>query len=70
MTERALSCCAMKKVLGKRVAAKAKKVSPKITKTRLAKSGVTTRIRGHVLLRGKRAQARRDALQSKARGAA
>jgi hypothetical protein len=48
------------RVTGKRVAAKAKKVAGAITTQRIAKTGLTSRIRGHVSARGKRAQGRRD----------
>ncbi|MBE7503177.1 MAG: hypothetical protein HS113_23410 [Verrucomicrobiales bacterium] len=51
---------------GRRVAAKAKKAAGKIKAQRLAKTGLPSRIRGHVSARGKRAQGRRDA---RARGA-
>jgi hypothetical protein len=44
----------------RRIAAKAKKVSGKIKSQRIAKTGLTSRVRGHVSARGKRAQARRD----------
>lgn len=39
---------------------KASKTSGKVKAQRIAKTGLTTRIRGHVSARGKRAQARRD----------
>lgn len=45
---------------GKRIAAKAKRVAPKVIAERIAKTGRTTRVRGHVSARGRRAQARRD----------
>jgi hypothetical protein len=48
---------------GKRIAAKARKVAGKVKAARFAKSGVTTRLKGHVTLQVKRAQARRDAKQ-------
>jgi hypothetical protein len=50
-----------KRVTGRRVAAKAKKVAGKIKSQRIDKTGLTSRIRGHVSARGKRAQGRRDA---------
>lgn len=46
---------------GKRIAAKARKAAGKVKADRFAKSGVTTRLKGHVTLQVKRAQARRDA---------
>jgi hypothetical protein len=47
-------------IKGRRIAAKAKKASGKIKSQRIAKSGLTSRIRGHVSARGRRAQGRRD----------
>jgi hypothetical protein len=41
-------------------AAMAKNVPGRIKRQRIAKSGLTSRIRGHVSARGRRAQARRD----------
>jgi hypothetical protein len=49
-----------KPVTGRRIAAKAKKAAGKITGQRIAKTGLTSRIRGHVSARGRRAQGRRD----------
>lgn len=40
---------------------KAKKASRKATATRIDQSGLTSRVKGHVSARGKRAQAKRDA---------
>jgi hypothetical protein len=45
----------------KTIAAKAKKVAGKVKAERIAKTGLTSRIRGHVSARGRRAQGRRDA---------
>lgn len=45
---------------GRRVAAKAKKAAARIKKQRIAKTGLTSRVRGHVSARGRRAQGRRD----------
>ncbi|MDK3158039.1 hypothetical protein QPK87_15885 [Kamptonema cortianum] len=50
----------VKKALKKSTAAKAKKVSGKIKLQRIKKTGLKSRIRGHVSARVKRAQARRD----------
>ncbi|MCW5554285.1 MAG: hypothetical protein KIS67_19265 [Verrucomicrobiae bacterium] len=50
----------VKRISGRRIAAKAKKTASKITTQRLAKTGLTSRVRGHVSARGKRAQGRRD----------
>ncbi len=50
----------VKRISGRRIAAKAKKTASTITTQRLAKTGLTSRIRGHVSARGKRAQGRRD----------
>jgi hypothetical protein len=44
----------------KKVAAKTTKTSDKLKEQRIAKTGLTTRIRGHVSARGRRAQGRRD----------
>jgi hypothetical protein len=49
-----------KRVLGRRIAAKAKKTTGKVKTDRIAKTGLTSRVRGHVSARGKRAQGRRD----------
>lgn len=51
---------AKQKTQGRPIAAKAGQVSGKIKAERLAKSGYTTRVRGHLLASGKRAQSRRD----------
>jgi hypothetical protein len=56
-----------KRTQEKRLAAKARKAVPKVTAARLAKSGMTTRLKGHVTVSMKRAQARRDARQRQAR---
>lgn len=57
-----------KRTQGKRLAAKAQKAAPKVKAARLAKSGMTTRLKGHLAASIKRAQARRDARQRQARG--
>jgi hypothetical protein len=49
-----------RKTTGRRITAKAKKVAGKIKTQRIAKTGLTSRIRGHVSARGRRAQGRRD----------
>jgi hypothetical protein len=46
--------------LKKRIAARAKKIAGKLKLQRIASTGLTSRVRGHVSARGKRAQARRD----------
>ncbi len=56
-----------KSTQGKRLAAKAQKAAPKVKAVRLAKSGMTTRVKGHLTVSMKRAQARRDARQRQAR---
>ena len=48
------------KVTGRRVAAKAKKVSGKVNTARIAQTGLTSRIQGHVSARGRRTQGKRD----------
>jgi hypothetical protein len=48
------------KVQGRRIAAKAKKATAKVKTQRVAKTGLTSRVRGHVSARGRRAQGRRD----------
>ncbi len=45
----------------KKIAVKAKAVKGKLKAQRIAETGLTSRVRGHVSARGKRAQARRDA---------
>ncbi|MBE0545520.1 MAG: hypothetical protein IH623_29640 [Verrucomicrobia bacterium] len=50
----------IKRTTGRRIAAKAKKSAGKIKTQRIAKTGLTSRVRGHVSARGKRAQGRRD----------
>jgi hypothetical protein len=45
----------------KTIATKAKKVAGKVKAEHIAKTGLTSRIRGHVSARGRRAQGRRDA---------
>ncbi len=57
-----------KRTQGKGLAAKARKAAPKVKAARLAKSGMTTRLKGHLTVNMKRAQARRDARQQQARG--
>lgn len=47
-------------VKSRTIAAKAKKVAPKVTAQRLDNTGLTSRIRGHVSARGRRAQAARN----------
>lgn len=49
-----------KAVAKKSTASKAKKVSGKIKLQKIAKTGLKSRVRGHVSARGKRAQAQRD----------
>jgi hypothetical protein len=49
-----------KRTTGRRVAAKAKKVAGKLKTQRIDKTGLTSRVRGHVSARGRRAQGRRD----------
>jgi hypothetical protein len=44
----------------KRIARKAKEVTGKVKAQRIAETGLTSRVRGHVSARGKRAQGRRD----------
>jgi hypothetical protein len=44
----------------KRIAAKAKTVVGKIKAQRIAKTGLTSRVRGHVSARGRRVQGKRD----------
>jgi hypothetical protein len=44
----------------KNVASKSKQAAGKVKAQRIAKTGLTSRIRGHVSARGKRAQGRRD----------
>jgi hypothetical protein len=45
---------------GRRVAAKAKTVAGKVKLRKIDESGLTSRIRGHVSARGRRAQGKRD----------
>lgn len=45
----------------KTIATKAKRVTGNVKAERMAKTGLTSRIRGHVSARGRRAQGRRDA---------
>jgi hypothetical protein len=45
---------------GRRVAAKAKQAAGKIKLQKIDESGLTSRIRGHVSARGRRAQGKRD----------
>ncbi|MBX3747398.1 MAG: hypothetical protein KF833_18970 [Verrucomicrobiae bacterium] len=47
-------------VKSRTIATKAKKVAPKVTAQRIDKTGLTSRIRGHVSARGRRAQAARN----------
>jgi hypothetical protein len=48
------------RITGLRIAAKANETAAKIKTQRIAKTGLTSRVRGHVSARGKRAQGRRD----------
>jgi len=48
-------------VRGRRIARKADRLKGSITRQRIDQTGLTSRIRGHVSARGKRAQAKRDA---------
>lgn len=57
----------MKRIQGKHIAAKAKQIGGKIKAQRVAESGVTTHIRGHILVSGKRVQTRRNVRQATAR---
>jgi hypothetical protein len=44
----------------KRIATKAKQTAGKVKAQRIAETGLTSRVRGHVSARGKRAQGKRD----------
>jgi hypothetical protein len=52
---------AKKRTTGRRIAAKAGQAAGKIKQARVVQTGLTSRIRGHVSARGRRAQGRRDA---------
>jgi hypothetical protein len=45
---------------GEKIASRAKESAGKIKEDRIASTGLTSRVRGHIAARGKRAQARRD----------
>lgn len=49
----------------KRLSKKSRRIAGKIKAQRIANTGLTSRIRGHVSARGRRAQGRRDSQQAK-----
>jgi hypothetical protein len=48
------------RIQGRQIAAKAKKIAGKITTQTIAQTGLTSRIKGHVSARCRRARGRRD----------
>jgi hypothetical protein len=48
-------------VRGRKIMRKARRLKGSLTRQRIDQTGLTSRVRGHVSARGKRAQAKRDA---------